>query len=77
MELLDRGDLIAAAATLSASVGVLAALAPTERTTRELELLERKRALLNIDRKRARKGLSRESLRSSLEVWESNDDSEN
>ncbi len=70
LEQLDRGDLMAAAATLGASVGVLAALAPTERTTRELQLLERKRALLNTDRKRARKGLSRESLRSSLEVWE-------
>jgi len=74
LEQLDRGDLLAAESTLGTSASLLAGLAPSERTLRELQLLERKRALLRTDRKRARKGLSRESLRSSLDVWQSDDD---
>lgn len=69
LEQLDRGDLLAAESTLGTSASLLAGLAPSERTLRELQLLESKRALLKTDRKRARKGLSKESLRSSLDVW--------
>ena len=43
-------------------------------TTRELKLLEQKRALLRQDRNLSRKSLSRESLRSSLSTWEGSDD---
>ena len=54
-----------AESTLGTSASLLASLAPWERTLEELQLLERKRA---------RKGLSRETLRSSLDVWQSEDD---
>jgi Ca-activated chloride channel homolog len=50
-------------------------MSPSVRTTRELQLLQDKQALLRRDRNAARKQLSQESLRSSLEVWE-NDTSE-
>jgi hypothetical protein len=49
-------------------------LSPSLRTTRELQLLQEKRQLLRRDRNAARKGLSKESLRSRLEVWESESD---
>ncbi|MCT0249056.1 VWA domain-containing protein [Synechococcus sp. CS-205] len=74
LEELDRGDLLAAEATLGASAAFLQCLSPSERTVRELQLLESKQALLKTDRNRARKGLRRESLRSSLDVWENQDD---
>lgn len=76
MEQLDRGDVRAAESTLGTSALLLGALSPSARTLRELRLLERKRALLKTDQKRARKGLSKESLRSSLEVWETKEDSD-
>ncbi|WP_172820812.1 VWA domain-containing protein [Cyanobium sp. NIES-981] len=74
LEELDRGDWLAADRTLSAAHAALAALSPTLRTMKELQLLERKRDLLRNDRNRARKGLSRESLRSSLQVWDDDGD---
>ncbi|MDM7954609.1 MAG: VWA domain-containing protein [Cyanobium sp. CZS 25K] len=74
LEELDRGDLLAAEATLGASAAFLQCLSPSERTVRELQLLESKQALLKTDRNRARKGLRRESLRSSLDVWEHDDE---
>ena len=74
LEELDRGDLLAAEATLGASTAFLQCLSPSERSMRELQLLESKQALLKTDRNRARKGLRRESLRSSLDVWEHEDD---
>lgn len=71
MEELDRGDVSAAAGTLGRMAASMATLSPSLRTARELQLLQEKQALLEHDRNLARKNLSRESLRSSLEVWES------
>jgi Ca-activated chloride channel homolog len=69
MDELDLGDLEAAQGTLGLMASHLASLPVTERSSRELQLLREKQALLRSDRNRARKGLSREALRSSLDVW--------
>lgn len=75
MDELDRGDLDAAHGTLALMASRLDSLTPSLRSTQELQLLRQKQALLRSDRKRARKGLSRESLRSSLDVWDGDRDS--
>ena len=76
MDQLDLGDVDAAQGTLGVMASRLAGLAPSLRSTRELQLLKDKQALLMRDRNRARKGLSREALRSSLDVWSAEGDQE-
>ncbi|MCT0206446.1 VWA domain-containing protein [Synechococcus sp. CS-1332] len=71
---LDRGDVISASASLGKLFGDLSAMPATPRLTRELDLLSEKLALLKSDPKRSRKNLRRESQRSSLNVWESDDE---
>ena len=71
---LDRGDVGSASVSLGKLVGDLSAMPATPRLTRELNLLSEKLALLKSDPKRSRKNLSRESQRSSLNVWESHDE---
>lgn len=72
---LDRGDVISASASLGKLFGDLSAMPATPRLARELDLLSEKLALLKSDPKRSRKNLRRESQRSSLNVWESEDGS--
>jgi len=74
IEQLDRGDLQAAMISLSAIDGRLAALPQSEGVQRERRLLAEKQALMQQDRNLSRKRLRRESLRSSLNVWEGGDD---
>lgn len=74
IEQLDRGDLQAAMTILSAIDGRLAALHQSEAVQRERRLLAKKQALLQQDRNLSRKRLRRESLRSSMSVWEGRDD---
>lgn len=71
---LDRGDVISASASLGKLFGDLSAMPATPRLTRELDLLSEKLALLKSDPKRSRKRLRNESQRSSLNVWESDDE---
>jgi Ca-activated chloride channel family protein len=71
---LDRGDLVSASLSLGQLYGELSAMPATPRLTRELDLLSEKLALLRSDPKRSRKNLRRESQRSSLNVWESDDE---
>ncbi|MFM7732628.1 MAG: hypothetical protein ACKO6F_04025 [Cyanobium sp.] len=59
---------------LSAIDGRLAALHQSEAVQRERRLLAEKQALLQQDRNLSRKRLRRESLRSSMSVWEGRDD---
>ena len=70
MQQLDLGDVHAATGTLDVMARQVMCMSPSVRTTRELQLLREKQALLRRDRNAARKQLSKESLRSSLEVWE-------
>ncbi|WP_094584965.1 VWA domain-containing protein [Synechococcus sp. BO 8801] len=71
---LDRGDVISASASLGKLFVDLSAMPATPRLTRELDLLSEKLALLKSDPKRSRKRLRNESQRSSLNVWESEDE---
>ncbi len=71
---LDRGDVSSASVSLGKLVGDLSAMPATPRLTRELSLLSEKLALLKSDPRRGRKRLRNESQRSSLNVWESDDD---
>jgi len=71
---LDRGDLLAALASLAAIDASLAALPQSEGVQRERRLLAEKQALMQQDRNLSRKRLRNESLRSSLNVWEGGDD---
>jgi Ca-activated chloride channel family protein len=71
---LDRGDVGSASVSLGKLFGDLSAMPATPRLTRELDLLSEKLALLKSDPKRSRKNLRRESQRSSLNVWESDDE---
>lgn len=71
---LDRGDVISASASLGKLFGDLSAMPATPRLTRELDLLSEKLAMLKSDPKRSRKRLRNESQRSSLNVWESEDE---
>jgi Ca-activated chloride channel family protein len=72
IEELDRGDLRAAMASLESIDERLAALPQSASVQRERRLLAEKRALMQQDRGLSRKRLRRESLRSSLSVWEGN-----
>jgi Ca-activated chloride channel family protein len=71
IEALDHGNVHAAAASLASIDQHLAALPQSAVVVRERKLLEEKQELLQQDRKLSRKRLRRESLRSSLNVWES------
>jgi len=70
IEELDRGNLRAARAHLEAIDQRLSLLPQTEAIQLERLLLEEKKALLDRDRNLSRKRLRRESLRSSMSVWE-------
>jgi Ca-activated chloride channel family protein len=74
IEELDRGDLRAAMASLEVIDQRLAALPQSASVQRERRLLAEKRELMQQDRGLSRKRLRRESLRSSLSVWEGSDD---
>lgn len=75
IEELDRGNLRAARAHLEAIDQRLSLLPQTDAIQRERLLLEEKKALLDRDRNLSRKRLRRESLRSSMSVWEPPTDS--
>jgi Ca-activated chloride channel family protein len=70
IEELDRGDLQAAMASLAAIDQRLEALPQSEAIRRERLLVAEKKELMQKDRNLSRKRLRRESLRSSLNVWE-------
>ena len=74
IEELDRDNFPAAMGILAAIDGRLASLAQSEAVQRERRLLAEKQALFQQDRNLSRKRLRRESLRSSLSVWEGRDD---
>jgi len=74
IEQLDLGDFDAADLTLASAAACFSAMPESELTTRELKLLQEKRALLRQDRNLSRKRLSRESLRSKSIVWEEDED---
>jgi Ca-activated chloride channel family protein len=74
IEELDRGDLQSALASIAGIDMQLAGLPQSDAVQRERRLLAEKQALMQQDRNLSRKRLRRESLRSSLSVWESRDD---
>lgn len=74
IEELDRGNLRAARAHLEAIDQRLALLPQSKAIQKERLLLEEKKALLDQDRNLSRKRLQRESLRSSMSVWEPDSD---
>ena len=74
IEQLDLGDFEAADSTLASAAACFSAMPESGLTTRELKLLQEKRALLRQDRNLSRKRLSRESLRSKSIVWEEDED---
>ena len=74
IEQLDRGDFEAADLTLACAATCFESMPESDLTTRELKLLQEKRALLRQDRNLSRKRLSRESLRSKSIVWEEDED---
>jgi Ca-activated chloride channel homolog len=76
IEALDHGDLQGALFSLAAMDERLADLPQSVAIHRERQLLAEKRALMQQDRNLSRKRLRRESLRSSLSVWEAVDDND-
>jgi Ca-activated chloride channel family protein len=74
IEELDRGNLRAARAHLEAIDQRLSLLPQTEAIQKERLLLEEKKTLLDQDRNLSRKRMRRESLRSSMSVWEPDTD---
>ncbi|MFM1901079.1 MAG: hypothetical protein RLZZ216_1655, partial [Cyanobacteriota bacterium] len=76
IEALDQGDVHGAAASLASIDQHLAALPQSAAVMRERQLLQEKHELLQQDRNLSRKRLRRESLRSSLNVWEGGDDTD-
>ncbi len=76
IEQLDDGDYQAAESRLDMVYADLSSLKPSHRLKRELQLVNEKKAMLKTNRNRARKGLRRESLRSSLDVWEADESKE-
>ena len=74
IEALDQGDLQGALFSLASMDDRLADLPQSAAIERERQLLAEKRALMQQDRNLSRKRLRRESLRSSLNVWEGGDD---
>ena len=73
IEQLDLGDIEAAETSLDRATALFAAMPGTQLSCREVKLLAEKRTLLRQDRNLSRKRLSRESLRSSTNVWEGSD----
>ncbi len=71
---LDRGDVVSARTSLGQLHSDLAAMPASPLLARELELLSDKLSLLQSDPNRSRKNLRRESQRSSLNVWEGEDE---
>jgi Ca-activated chloride channel family protein len=71
---LDQGDFEAADFTLQGACALMASMPSSTLTSRELRLLQEKRALLRQDRNLSRKRLSRESLRSRSIVWDNDDE---
>ena len=71
---LDQGDFEAADFTLQGACALMASMPNSSLTSRELRLLQEKRALLRQDRNLSRKRLSRESLRSRSIVWGNDDE---
>ena len=74
IEKLDLGDFAAAESTLMAACNLMGSMPISALTTRELKLLQEKRDLLCQDKNLSRKRLSRESKRSSTNVWEGTDE---
>jgi Ca-activated chloride channel homolog len=74
IEQLDLGDIEAAETSLDRASALFAAMPRTHLSSREMRLLEEKRALLRQDRNLSRKRLSGESMRSSTNVWEGGDE---
>lgn len=74
IEELDRGDLQSALASIEGIDTHLVGLPQSDAVQRERRLLAEKQALMQQDRNLSRKRLRRESLRSSLNVWEGRDD---
>ena len=70
IEALDRGELRQARERLAAIDQRLSLLPQSEAVRRERHLLEEQKELLDRDRNLSRKRLRRDSLRSSLSVWE-------
>jgi len=70
IEELDRGNIEAAQLRLSSASDIFAAMPASALINHEIKLLEEKKALLSQDRNLSRKRLSRESLRSSTNVWD-------
>ena len=75
IEQLDDGDIDGAEDTLLSATTLFSLIPDSELTRRELRMLEEKRALLRQDRNLSRKRLSRESLRSRLNIWSGGDGS--
>lgn len=73
IEQLDEGDIDGAEDTLLSATTLFSLIPDSELTRRELRMLEEKRALLRQDRNLSRKRLSRESLRSRLNIWSGGD----
>ena len=76
IDALDQGDLQGALLSLAAMDERLADLPQSDAIQRERQLLAEKRVLMQQDRNLSRKRLRRESLRSSLSVWEANNDND-
>jgi Ca-activated chloride channel family protein len=74
IEELDGGNRAGALNHLASIDQLLAALPQSDAVVRERQLLKEKQELLRQDQNLSRKRLRRESLRSSLNVWESGDD---
>ncbi|PZV24972.1 MAG: hypothetical protein DCF18_01165 [Cyanobium sp.] len=74
IEELDRGDVMAAGASLRSLHARFMVMPASPSVTRERKLLSEKLELLESDPNRSRKRLSRESMRSSANVYEENDE---
>jgi Ca-activated chloride channel homolog len=74
IEELDRGDVMAAGASLRSLHARFMAMPASPSVSRERKLLSEKLELLDSDPNRSRKRLSRESMRSSANVYEENDE---
>ena len=74
IEELDRGDVMAAGASLRSLHARFMAMPASPSVSRERKLLSEKLELLDSDPNRSRKRLSRESMRTSANVYEENDE---
>lgn len=75
IEQLDDGDIDGAEATLRSASALFSILPASDLTRREGRMLKEKLALLRQDQNLSRKRLSRESLRSRLNIWSGGDGS--